>query len=87
MMMMKPWQAPSNKAPGKGGNEEQRERTQVQARRAKPKVGSKGHSIKLCSSVVLIVRKSMVVGSMECWSGMDFEHITQSYLQIVIALG
>jgi len=26
MMMMKPWQAPSNKAPGKGGNEEQRER-------------------------------------------------------------
>jgi hypothetical protein len=29
----------------------------------------------------------MVVGSMECWSGMDFEHITQSYLQIVIALG
>jgi hypothetical protein len=43
MMMMKPWQAPSNKAPGKGGNEEQRERTQVQARRAKPKVGSKGH--------------------------------------------
>jgi hypothetical protein len=29
----------------------------------------------------------MVVGSMEWWSGMDFEHITQSCFQIVIALG
>ncbi len=28
---MKPWQASLNKAPGKGGKEEQRERTQIQA--------------------------------------------------------
>jgi hypothetical protein len=29
---MKPWQASLNKAPSQGGKEEQRERTQVQAR-------------------------------------------------------
>jgi hypothetical protein len=37
-----PWQTPLNKAPIQGGKEEQRERTQVQARREKPKVGHKG---------------------------------------------
>jgi len=32
---MKPWQGLLNKSPSKGGNEEQRERTQVGARSAK----------------------------------------------------
>jgi hypothetical protein len=35
-------QTPINKAPSKGGRMEQRERTQVQARRTKPKVGHNG---------------------------------------------
>jgi hypothetical protein len=42
---MKPWQTPLNKAPNKGGKKEQRERTQVQAKKEKPKVGHKGASI------------------------------------------
>jgi len=32
LILMKPWQASLNKAPGKGGKEEERERTQVHAR-------------------------------------------------------
>jgi len=40
--MIKPWQAPLNKAPSKGGKEEQRESTQLWVRRAKPKVAHKG---------------------------------------------
>ncbi len=40
--MKETWQAPLNKASNKGRKEEQRERTQVQAKRAKPKVGHKG---------------------------------------------
>jgi hypothetical protein len=39
---MKPWEAPLNKPPRKGGMEEQRDKTQVRATRAKPKVGHKG---------------------------------------------
>ncbi len=37
---MKPWQALLNKAPSKGGKEEQRERTQVPAGSLKPEGGS-----------------------------------------------
>jgi hypothetical protein len=39
-MMMKPWQALLNKAPSKGGKEEQRERTQVPPGSLKPEGGS-----------------------------------------------
>jgi hypothetical protein len=39
---MKPWQTLLNKAPSKWGKEKQRERTQVQARKAKLKAGHKG---------------------------------------------
>jgi hypothetical protein len=39
---MKPWQAPLNKAPSKGGKEEQRESIQLWVRRAKLKVAHKG---------------------------------------------
>jgi len=41
-IVMNLWQTPLNKAPIQGGEEEQRERTQVQARSEKPKVGLKG---------------------------------------------
>jgi hypothetical protein len=46
-MMMKPWQtslskAPSNKGGKEGTKERERERTQVQARRTKAKVGHYG---------------------------------------------
>jgi hypothetical protein len=64
MMMIKPWQAQSNKAPGKGGNEEQRERTLVQARGAKPKVGSKGHKNKCSSAPIEILLATMLNGNL-----------------------
>ncbi len=38
--MMKPWQAPLNKAPSNGRKEEQREKTQVPATRSKTQAGS-----------------------------------------------
>lgn len=37
---MKPWRTPLNKAPNKGGKKEQRERTQVQAKKRKNQSGS-----------------------------------------------
>jgi hypothetical protein len=47
--VMKPWQAPLNKAHSKRGKEEQRERTQVQGTRAHLNGVTKGQRNKLCA--------------------------------------
>ncbi len=51
-----PRQTPLNKAPIQGGKEEQRERTQVQARRENPKwvtKGAKEQNCELCKIINL----------------------------------
>jgi hypothetical protein len=63
---MKLWQTLLNKALSKGGKEKQRERTQVHARKAKPKSGHKGAK----EQIMFLVCWPCIKAGILCWESL-----------------